>query len=398
MWKYAWREIIRRKGRSIAAICSYALAVMIFSVLVSLLQYSERSQYKTLYNTGTHFIAFSPVCCNLPLLKDETHEGFWANGSRSSIMPINLIDTIKKLPTVRDASPLLMFRFKDSTNNVGIIAAGFDPENTISVANTTCASTDLVSGRFITSHDTNAIILEESFALSRKITVDKSLIVAGTSLLVIGIVNAGIRPVKADIYMSLTQAERIMSQRTWNPIKDEMNIILIESANAKAHEQAVQDVINILGKDKIVSSYSCHNPAAEAININHQLLWLGIIFITIFITVHVIRNHYASIVERKREIGILQSIGWSRKKIVLVVGNELILQALLGGILGGYLAIVYQIAIPKSKSSCHILCAIDSFGNALIGFGIVFFIAALSALILAFCFVRFQPIKNLKTI
>ena len=90
MWKYAWREIIRRKGRSIAAICSYALAVMIFSVLVSLLQYSERSQYKTLYNTGTHFIAFSPVCCNLPLLKDETHEGFWANGSRSSIMPINL--------------------------------------------------------------------------------------------------------------------------------------------------------------------------------------------------------------------------------------------------------------------------------------------------------------------
>jgi putative ABC transport system permease protein len=398
MWKYAWREIIRRKGRSIAAICSYALAAMIFSVLISLLQYSERSQYKTLYNTGTHFIAFSPVCCNLPLLKDETHEGFWANGSRSSIMPINLIDTIKKLPTVRDASPLLMFRFKDSTNNAGIIASGFDPENTISVANTTCSSTDLVSGRFITSHDTNTIIVEESFAYSHKIAVGKSLNIAGTSLLVVGIVNAGIRPVKSDIYMSFTQAERIISRQTWNPLKDEMNIILVESANAKVHDQAVQNVKSILGKDKIVSSYSCHNPAAEAINLNHHLLWLVIIFITVFIIVHVIRNHYASIIERKREIGILQSMGWTRKRTVLVVGYELILQALLGGILGGYLAIICQIAIPASKSSCHILCAIDSYGNALIGLGIVLTIATLSALSFVFCIARLQPMKNLKTV
>jgi putative ABC transport system permease protein len=398
MWKYAWREIVRRKGRSVAAMFSYALATMIFSVLISLLQYSEYSQYKTLHATGTHFIAFSPVCCNLPLLKDETHEGFWANGSRSSVLPISLIDSIKKLPTIRDASPLLMFRFKDSTNAAGILASGFDPNNTISVANTTCASADVVSGRFITVHDTNAVLIEESFALSRKIVVGKSLTIAGIPLAVIGIVNAGIRPVKADIYMSFRQAEWLMSERTWNPIQDEMNIILVESANAQVHEQAVQDVKNILGKDKIVSSYSCHNPAAEAIKNNRQMLWLGFVFITIFITVHVIRNHYASLLERKRDIGILQSMGWSRKRIALFVGNELILQALLGGIVGGYLAILCQTLIPKSKSTCHILCAIDSFGTTLAGFGIVFIIAVMSALTFACWFVRLQPMKNLKTV
>jgi putative ABC transport system permease protein len=241
-------------------------------------------------------------------------------------------------------------------------------------------------------------ILLESFAYSHRIAVGKSLNIAGTPLLVVGIVNAGIRPVKANIYMSFTQAERIISRQTWNPLKNEMNIILVESANAKVHEQAVHAVKSILGKDKIVSSYSCHNPAAEAINLNHQLLWLGIIFMTVFIAVHVIRNHYASIVERKREIGILQSMGWTRKRIVLVIGYELILQALLGGILGGYIAIICQMAIPASKSSCHILCAIDSYGNALIGFGIVLTIAALSALCFAFCGARLQPMKNLKTV
>ena len=137
---------------------------------------------------------------------------------------------------------------------------------------------------------------------------------------------------------------------------------------------------------------------SEGINLNRQLLWLGIIFMTVFIAVHVIRNHYASIVERKREIGILQSMGWTRKRIVLVVVYELILQALLGGILGGYIAIICQIAIPVSKSSCHILCSIDSHGNALIGFGIVLTIATMSALCFAFCIARLQPMKNLKTV
>jgi putative ABC transport system permease protein len=397
MWKYAWREIIRRKGRSAAAICSYALASIIFSVLISLLQYSERSQYKTLHSTGTHFIAFSPVCCNLPMLKDETHEGFWANGSRSAVMPLNLIDTIKSLSSVRDASPFLMFRFADSLIGSEMLVGGFDPNNNISVANTTCSTTDVISGRFITPDDTNSIMLEESFALSHRIIVGKCVKIAGTSFQVVGVINPGIRPAKADIYMTFKQAEKIISRRTWNPIKDEMNIVLVESKDAQTHNQAVQEVMRILGKDKIVSSYSCHNPAAEAININQRLLWLGMVFVTIFIAVHVVRNHYASIIERRREIGILQSMGWQMKRIALVIGYEFILHALLGGILGVYIAIIIQILLPASRSSCHILCAVDSFGNTLIGSGLVLFIAAISALSFTFCFARLRPITNIKT-
>ncbi len=131
---------------------------------------------------------------------------------------------------------------------------------------------------------------------------------------------------------------------------------------------------------------------------NSELLWMGIIFMIIFLVLHVIRNQYASIVERKREIGILQSMGWTRKRTVLVVGYELILQALLGGVLGGYIAILFQLAVPPSKSSCHILCAVDSFGTMLIGLGIVVTIAALSALCFAFCIARLQPIKNLNAV
>jgi putative ABC transport system permease protein len=273
-----------------------------------------------------------------------------------------------------------------------------DPENNISVANTTCAPADIVSGRFLAPYDTNVVMLEESYALSNKMTIGASLKIAGASLQVIGIINAGIRPVKADLYMSFSQAERLISRRTWNPVKNEMNIVLVESKDAQLHTQAVQDVITVLGKDNIVSSYSCHTPAAEAININRRLLWLGIVFVAIFVAVHVIRNHYASLIERKREIGILQSMGWQKERITRVLGYELLLHALLGGFLGLYLAIIIQISLPASSSSCHILCAIDSFGNTLLGFCMVFSIAAASAFSIAYCFARSWPITNLKTV
>lgn len=396
MLKYAWREIIRRKGRSVAAILSYALATMIFSVLISLLQYTEYSEYKTLYNTGTHFIAFSPVCCNLPLLRDETHEGFWANGGRSSLIPLEMIDTIRNLHSVRDASPALMFRLKDSLNNVGLTLSGFDPLNTISVANTICSATDIISGRYISPDDSNAIMVEESYARSHKLLVGKSLILAGIPVSIIGIVQAGIRPVKADLYTTFQGAERIINRRTWNPLNREMNIILVESANAQVHNQAILDVKNILGKDNIISSYSCHTPAREAMNLNRQMLWLGVIFVTIFIIVHVTRNQYASLVERRREIGILQSMGWSGKRIVATIGNEFLLQAFIGGIFGGYFAILSQLAIPKSSSSCHILCAIDCYGNTLIGFGIIMTLVGFLGILLTCISVRLRPIKNLQ--
>ncbi|RPI02737.1 MAG: ABC transporter permease, partial [Ignavibacteriae bacterium] len=253
MMHYAWHELIRRKGRSFAAILSYALATVVFSVLISLLQYSERSQYKTLYNTGTHFIAFRPVCCNLPLLKDETHEGFWANGSRSAVMPLNLIDSIHTLSSVRDASPCLLFRFADSATKSDVLVGGFDLQNTVSVSNTACSAMDVVSGRFLAPDDTNSVMLEESYALSHQITAGRSVKITGASYLVTGIINAGIRPAKADIYMPFQQAQQLISRRTWNPIKDVMNIILVESKDAQSHSRAIQEVTTLLGKDKIVS-------------------------------------------------------------------------------------------------------------------------------------------------
>jgi len=89
-------------------------------------------------------------------------------------------------------------------------------------------------------------------------------------------------------------------------------------------------------------------------------------------------------------------MGWQRNRITRLLVSEFFLHALLGGILGVYLAVVVQILVPAQRPSCHILCSIDSLGNTLAGVGLVLFVAAVSAVSFAYCFVRLRPINNLK--
>ena len=99
MFEFAWKEIIRRKARSIANIIGFALGVIIFSVLISLLKVSEQGITQVLTNTGTHFIAYQTLCCGLPFVSDDAlNKNFVANGISTQPMPILLIDSIKTIP------------------------------------------------------------------------------------------------------------------------------------------------------------------------------------------------------------------------------------------------------------------------------------------------------------
>ena len=73
MWEYAWRETVRRKGRTFANILGYLLAVAIMVVLVTTLVFSKEAASAVLTSTGTHFIGFIPLCettevCSVDLL------------------------------------------------------------------------------------------------------------------------------------------------------------------------------------------------------------------------------------------------------------------------------------------------------------------------------------------
>jgi len=386
LWEYAWRETARRKGRTLANVIGYLLAVAIMVVLMSVLMFSQGAAGSVLTGVGTHFIAFVPFhytpsaelpehCCGTQ--PDPQWENFWANGAPSVPLSTELIEEVRKLPTVADASPCLLFKFEDPAGGAFTVA-GLDFSD-YAVSTTSCAVTDIVQGRFLQPSDTGLVLLEESFAVSKPLPLGSSIAIANTNFKVAGIVNAGIRPAKADVYMNFNEAQQVINKQLVHPIHNAMNIVLVESAGAKVHPQAMEDVTATLGGDSLISTYACSFPAAEVMGINEKGIWLITLIVGLSVVALALKTQYSSVIERRRDIGTLKAIGWTDGNVISQILTESVLQAAIGGILGCLIAVIVLLLMPaevltgiKAAEGIAIypLVLVAGFGLALLG-GIV---------------------------
>lgn len=87
VWSFAWKSFVRRKSRFAASVLGFSLAVLVFATVHAVLRQSQRSIGRVLTHTGTHFIAYKPVCCPPPFLNQNANEGFYANGIPSQPLP-----------------------------------------------------------------------------------------------------------------------------------------------------------------------------------------------------------------------------------------------------------------------------------------------------------------------
>ncbi len=401
----AWRELIRRKRRALTNIFGYTLAVAMMIVLVGSLFNSKEKADQILNHTGTHFIAFLPDCIAgcAPYSKDKSlkeNEGFIANGVSTNLIPISFVDEVKKLPNVKDAAPFLLFQFRSSKDNHLFTIGGFDPNDTIAVGTTSCAPNDIVAGRFLTVKDSGNVIVEESYALLKKIKVNDRVEIAGDLYPVIGIVNAGIRPAKANIYLLYNHAEKIINKHIQKfPIHNQTNILLVEARNAKVHDSVMKS-IKTLFPSLTFSTYNCYKPAAEVMGLNETAVWSLIIVIGAAALILSLKSQLTSIIERKREIGILKSIGWSNRNVVTQLLVESLIQAALGGFFGCVIALILLLFVPgiipggemiSFPDSILALISIASFILSLVG-GII------AGSIPAFLVARQQPVDALRSI
>lgn len=406
LWEYAWRETVRRKGRTLANVVGYLLAVAIMVVLISVLMFSQGAAGSVLTGVGTHFIAYIPYttaadlpefCCALP--PDTQRQNFLANGAPSIPMATYVVEQIKRLPTVADASPCLSFKFDDP--QVGsFTVVGFDPANTLAVGTTCCSPKNIVQGRFLQPDDTGLVLLEESFAVTRLLSVGSQITIADTNFKVAGIINPGIRPAKGDVYMTLNEAGQVINEQLKIQLFSVMNIVLVESAGAKVHQQAMEDVSAALGPMNLMSTYWCSWPAAKVMGIDEKGIWLITIIVGLSVVALALKSQYSSVIERRHDIGIMKVIGWTNSNIVSQILAEAVLQAAIGGVLGCLIAVIVLLLIPpevltgiETTAGITIYPAVlgASFGLALLGGIVAGIFPALAA-------ARLRPADSLRRI
>jgi len=363
IWTCALRELSRRKVRTAATVLGYALAAGIAIVALSLLVAARNKQNRVLLNTGTHFMAWTPVSLNCapqnPAL-DPVNEGFLANNVPTVLFYASVTNkVVAERNCVKAASPYLLFRFKDPKDGHLFTVGGFDPRDIQVVGNTCCAKADLVAGKFLEPTSSGQVLLEHGYAQGRKLQVGQTATIAGKEFTIAGIVNPGVRPAKADVYMLFQDAEAAINTRLKKPLRNEANVLLVHAASSVVHDKAIEKTLKLLDgavtescacykPGSIVTSYACYKPAAQVLGMNEGTLKLVALILGLGALVFAGKSQMASVIERRRDIGVLKAIGWTNQHITFQVLTESTIQAVIGSAFGCIGAFFCVSVLPKA--------------------------------------------------
>ncbi len=352
MIEYAFRELVRRKRRTLAHMAGYGLAAAVITLVITVLVNGRAASDAVLSGTGTHFTAFIPLCAdehcgNQPL--DRENEGFYVGATRVKSLANAFLELTRTLDTVADAAPFLLFRMTNKGNGVeDLMVGGMSVADSRATATNSCSAQDVVDGRFLLPDDRAAVVVEESFAQSRYLQTGERVRLGEREFTIVGVVNTGIRMARADVYLPIEEARAVINTRLRGPLTNEGSLLLVESRNAAGHEEAVAQVKSILGAGGSISSYNCYKPASQVMGITGTSAFL--ITLTVFICLLAVslQAQYGSVAERRYDIGILKSIGWSRKQILIQILWESLLKAGAGWLTGSAVAVLVFLCIPSA--------------------------------------------------
>ena len=242
-FRYAWREVFRRKRRSAAATVSYFMVGAVVVVISSIAGITRDTTQSVLWDIGAHSVAYIPRltiegCCVQTYatdLYDPDREGFIANNAPTNLIPGNIVETIRQSPWVADASPYLMFRIRSSLGRGEWTLGGIDLTRPVAYSATVVAGSQVVQGEFIKPGDDDLIMIEQEFASVYGLEPG-SVLKLGERLYMVGaVVNPPLRPGKANIYMTLQGLRDLISTRLEVKVEDPVNAVLIESLGARYH-------------------------------------------------------------------------------------------------------------------------------------------------------------------
>jgi putative ABC transport system permease protein len=244
-----------------------------------------------------------------------------------------------------------MFRLKDPADGHSFTVAGVDPGSNEAVGSTCCASADILRGRFLSPKGEQAVLVEEAYAKAHQLEVNHKVSIAGREFNVVGVVNSGIRPAKADMYMPFVEAERVVNSRIkGQQLQGRFNALLVEVLSSDVQDKAMKDV-KALDSNLVVSTYACYRPAAQVMGLNETAIHILVVVIGLGVVLFAAKSQLASVVERRGDIGVLKAIGWSGRQVVSLLLAESVILGLIGGFLGGFTAAIglaiSEAAVPK---------------------------------------------------
>jgi putative ABC transport system permease protein len=186
----------------------------------------------------------------------------------------------------------------------------------------------LKEGRF--PRQEGEVVLEKHYAKFQHARIGGTFTVAGRSFTVVGLleIREGSQLASANLYLTLRDAQALIAEPT------AVNVAYVHLTNPSMMSAVKRDIASRFAGASITSSDSSLELMGGISRISDQFSLLASLIALGGAVFLIIKSMLATLVERSREIGILKAVGWTEKDVRKQLMTEVLLQAVLGGLLG----------------------------------------------------------------
>jgi putative ABC transport system permease protein len=334
--RISWRNVWRNTLRSGVVIASIALGIWAGLFVISLSSGLNEQRTAEAINTSISHIQIH----HAQFIKDN-------NVKYRLRDPEKLTTALTEDPTVKSFSKRVVVggMVSSSSGGFGVQISGVDPEKEILV---TTIHEKLVDGTFLEGDKKNLIVLGSRLADKLNVSIRNKVVL--TFQKDNGEIVAGAFRVGGLYKTSSSKADELSVY-----VRDsDINRLLEESAGY--HQMAVMlhdpDLVRPKADEwKLAYSDLSVRPWQEvapqlgyADEMMKQILYIIIGIILLALSFGIINTMLMAVLERKRELGMLMSVGMNKTKVFLMIVVETVFISLVGGPLGvllGYLTVTY---------------------------------------------------------
>jgi len=219
------------------------------------------------------------------------------------------------------------------------------------------------------------VLVEKTYAAKNGLITGGTVTISGKQYTIAGVVGTAANEIVAsDLYLNLQTAQDMAYQsKNLQAVESvdntDVNIIFInaDQQDLTAITQSVKQTLS--GPDtnagqtplgQTIGNYNIYTPAtfedqiSTVMRLSDQLIWVISLVLFIGACLIIARNTLRSILERRREFGILKAVGFRGRDIQKVIGIEATIQALAGFAVGLLLTALAVFLLAKTTVSIAI--------------------------------------------
>lgn len=313
--KFILKNPFRVKSRAALSIVGIAIGIMLIVALGAVSEGLKSSSEDSLRVGGTDFIVFPTKMIS----KDGTPQTINAS----------YVDDVKNFKGVNDVAVTSMYYvFSGDTFTSLKYVLGLEPDKLNYFKAT------VTKGR-VFKNNKSEVIIGKIYASSNNKSVGDTINLEDTDFKVTGIFETGSPDMDKEIVTSLERAQYLSKS-------DEVQNIYVKLDKGYDVETVKKDFDKEF-KDKnltAVSSVEDSQTFKQQLNMIDGATWAISLLAIVVGGIGIINTMIMSIFERIREIGVLKSVGWTKRRILLMIMGESIVLTCVSAVVGSIIAIL----------------------------------------------------------